>query len=55
MYLLRIVVVVVRVDPLVVCDDAVGRHTLGLIALVVIVVSVVAIFLKKYTTYRNWP
>ena len=31
--------VVVRVDPVVVCDDAVVRRTLGLIALVVIVVS----------------
>ena len=37
--------VVVRVHiPLVVCDDAVVRHTLVLIALVVIVVFVVAIF-----------
>ena len=37
--------VVVRVHiPLVVCDDAVVRRTLGLIALVVIVVFVVAIF-----------
>ena len=37
--------VVVRVDPLVVvCDEAVVRRTLGLIALVVIVVFVVAIF-----------
>ena len=38
--------VVVRVHiPLVVCDDAVVRRTLVLIALVVIVVFVVAIFL----------
>ena len=37
--------VVVRVDvPLVVCDEAVVRRTLGLIALVAIVVFVVAIF-----------
>ena len=37
--------VVVRVHvPLVVCDEAVVRRTLGLIALVVIVVFVVAIF-----------
>ena len=37
--------VIVRVHiPLVVCDDAVVRRTLGLIALVVIVVFVVAIF-----------
>ena len=35
---------VVRVDPVVVCDDAVVRRALGLIALVVIVVFVVAIF-----------
>ena len=34
---------VVRVVPVVVCDDAVVRRTLGLIALVVIVVFVVAI------------
>ena len=39
--------VVVRVDPVVVvvvCDEAVVRRTLGLIALVEIVVFVVAIF-----------
>ena len=37
--------VIVRVDEIVVvCDDAVVRRTLGLIALVVIVVFVVAIF-----------
>ena len=35
---------VVRAVPLVVCDDAVVRRTLVLIALVVIVVFVVAIF-----------
>ena len=40
--------VVVRVDPVVVvCDDAVVRRTLGLIAPVVIVVFVVA-FLKRF-------
>ena len=38
------VVVRVHVIPLVVCDDAVVGLTLGLIALVVIVVFVVAIF-----------
>ena len=39
--------VVVRVHvPLVVCDEAVVRRTLGLIALVVIVVFVVAIFIE---------
>ena len=54
--------VVVRVHiPLVVCNDAVVRRTLGLIALVVIVVFVVAIFHKillygRYTVYtsRRW-
>ena len=51
--------VVVRVDPLVVvCDDAVVRRTLGLIALVVIVVFVVAIFHRillygRYTLYTT--
>ena len=48
--------VVVRVDPVDVCDDAVVRRTLGLIALVVIVVVVVAIFHRiwlygRYTLY----
>ena len=49
--------VVVRVHiPLVVCDDAVVRRTLVLIALVVIVVFVVAIFNRillygRYTLY----
>ena len=49
--------VVVRVHvPLVVCDEAVVRRTLGLIALVVIVVFVVAIFHRsllywRYTVY----
>ena len=49
--------VIVRVHvPLVVCDDAVIDHTLGLIALVVIVVFVVAIFKRillygRYTLY----
>ena len=49
--------VVVRVHvPLVVCDEAVVRRTLGLIALVVIVVFVVAIFKRillygRYTLY----
>ena len=49
--------VVVRVHvPLVVCDEAVVRRTLGLIALVVIVVFVVAIFHRillygRYTLY----
>ena len=47
---------VVRVVPVVVCDDAVVRRTLGLIAHVVIVVFVVAIFNKiflygRYTLY----
>ena len=48
---------VVRVHvPLVVCDEAVVRRTLGLIALVVIVVFVVAIFHRillygRYTLY----
>ena len=46
----------VRVDPVVVCDDAVVRRTLGLIALVIIVVFVVAIFHRillygRYTLY----
>ena len=51
--------VVVRVHiPLVVCDDAVVRRTLGLIALVAIVVFVVAIFHRillcgRYTLYRG--
>ena len=48
--------VVVRVVPLVVCDEAVVRRTLVLIALVVIVVFVVAIFHRillcgRYTLY----
>ena len=49
---------VVRVVPVVVCDDdVVVRRTLGLIALAVIVVFVVAIFHKillygRYTAYR---
>ena len=47
---------VVRVVPLVVCDDAVVRRTLVLIALVVIVVFVVATFQRiflygRYTLY----
>ena len=47
---------VVRVVPLVVCDDAVARRTLVVIALVVIVVLVVAIFNRillygRYTFY----
>ena len=53
--------VVVRVHvPLVdVCDEAVVRRTLGLIALVVIVVFVVAIFHRillywRYTVYSAW-
>ena len=46
----------VHVIPLVVCDDAVVDLTLGLIALVVIVVFVVAIFHRillygRYTLY----
>ena len=42
--------VVVRVHvPLVVCDDAVVRRTLVLIAIAVIVVFVEAIFSKKFT------
>ena len=50
--------VVVRVDPVDVCDDAVVRRTLGLIALVVIVVFVVAIFHRillygRYTLYSE--
>ena len=51
--------VVVRVHvPLVVCDDAVIDLTLGLIALVVIVVFVVAIFHRillywRYTVYTH--
>ena len=39
---------VVRVVPIVVCDDAAVRRTLGLIALVVIVVFVVAILNNKF-------
>ena len=50
------VVVRVHVPLVVVCDDAVVRRTLGLIALVVIVVFVVAIFHRillywRYTVY----
>ena len=50
------VVVRVHVPLVVVCDEAVVRRTLGLIALLVIVVFVVAIFNKilvywKYTVY----
>ena len=49
-------VLVARVDPLVVCDDAVIDLTLGLIALVLIVVFVVAILHRiflygRYTLY----
>ena len=50
---------VVRVVPVVVvCDEAVVRRTLGLIALVVIVVFVVAIFHRillygRYTVYTR--
>ena len=45
--------VVVRVHvPLVVCDEAVVRHTLGLIALVVIVVFVVAIFSQNFAVWE---
>ena len=49
---------VVRVVPIVVCDDAVVRRTLGLIALVVVVVFVVAIFNRillywRYTVYLH--
>ena len=45
--------VIVRVHiPLVVCDDAVVRRTLGLIALVVIVVFVVAIFHRILLYWR---
>ena len=51
--------VVVRVDPVDVCDKAVVRRTLGLIALVVIVVLVVAIFHRillywRYIVYTRW-
>ena len=50
------VVVRVHVPLVVVCDEAVVRRTLGLIALVVIVVFVVAIFHRillywRYTVY----
>ena len=50
------VVVRVHVPLVVVCDEAVVRRTLGLIALVVIVVFVVAIFQRillywRYTVY----
>ena len=50
------VVVRVHVPLVVVCDEAVVRRTLGLIALVVIVVFVVAIFHRillygRYTLY----
>ena len=46
--------VVVRVHvPLVVCDEAVVRRTLGLIALVVIIVFVVAIF-KRILLYGRY-
>ena len=52
------VVVRVHVPLVVVCDDAVVRRTLGLIALVVIVVFVVAIFHRillywRYTVYTT--
>ena len=43
---------VVRVVPVVVCDDAVVRRTLGLIALVVIVVFVVAIVQRILLYWR---
>ena len=55
---------VMRVVPLVVCDEAVVRRTLVLIALVVIVMFVVAIFHRillygRYTLYNHtshrWP
>ena len=39
---------VVRVVPLVVCDDAVVRRTLCLIAFIVAIVFVVAIFHKNF-------
>ena len=52
------VVVRVHVPLVVVCDEAVVRRTLGLIALVVIVVFVVAIFNRillygRYTLYTS--
>ena len=52
------VVVRVHIPLVVICDDAVVRRTLGLIALVVIVVFVVAIFHKfllywRYTVYTS--
>ena len=52
------VVVCVHVPLVVVCDEAVVRRTLGLIALVVIVVFVVAMFHRillywRYTVYKN--
>ena len=52
------VVVRVHVPLVVVCDEAVVRRTLGLIALVVIVVFVVAIFHRillywRYTVYTS--
>ena len=46
--------VVVRVHvPLVVCDDAVVRRTLGLIALVVIVVFVVAFSKQNFAVWGD--
>ena len=54
----RHVVVRVHVPLVIVCDEAVVRRTLGLIALVVIVVFVVAIFHRillfgRYTVYTS--
>ena len=43
---------VVRVVPLVVCDDAAVRRTLGLIAFIVAIVFVVAIFHKILLYWR---
>ena len=47
------VVVRVHVPLVVVCDEAVDRRTLGLIALVVIVVFVVAIFHRMLLYWRK--
>ena len=44
---------VVRVVPVVVCDDAVVRRTLGLIAFIVAIVFVVAIFHRILLYGRN--
>ena len=44
----------VHVIPIVVCDDAVTDLTLGLIALVVIIVFVIAMFKKRILLYGRY-